>query len=340
MPRLRIVCALMLIGFSAQAQDKERSSPLPQQFPLSTEACYGRVYDAQHLASHPKQRVTSFHLFRDFSPDQNAEIPAQPVEELRARDGDNGSIALSAYVRLRDKRGVYSNGFSCQRGEKGGVYCYIDCDGGSFDLKPSGDALLLDNKGFVVVGGCGASDEDEGKNENVLPGADDRQFRLEKQPVAQCVALRDAQNPVWAKMGPPLRTRFEAEKVCFTQTYDAQHLARHPAQLVRRIAAYKVARVKEGATDWPIYEFGFSVELKNGRKALEKTICSPDNYAYACSHIADNNTSQSFYLTRAGNERIMLRDRKSALGGLLGVKLGTDDRLFSLQAAPASACEF
>jgi hypothetical protein len=37
--------------------------------PLGKDTCFARVYYDAHLKAHPKQRVTSFHLVRDFSPD-------------------------------------------------------------------------------------------------------------------------------------------------------------------------------------------------------------------------------------------------------------------------------
>jgi hypothetical protein len=33
-------------------------------FIADQEACFGRVYDRAHLASHPSQKVTSVHIFR------------------------------------------------------------------------------------------------------------------------------------------------------------------------------------------------------------------------------------------------------------------------------------
>ena len=105
----------------------------------------------------------------------------------------------------------------------------LDCDGGTFLVRPSGGSLLIENQGFVVVGGCGASDEDHENLVAVLPGADDKTFRLDKQPLDQCTALREAMLPTWAKLGPPLRERFAtAGALCLAREYDAGHLASHP----------------------------------------------------------------------------------------------------------------
>ena len=54
-----------LLGTTGSAVSQEpHSSPLPTYLPLKKEACFGRVYEAKHLAQNPKQRVTSFHVAR------------------------------------------------------------------------------------------------------------------------------------------------------------------------------------------------------------------------------------------------------------------------------------
>ena len=193
-----VVLALQPAAASAQGSITagEKSSPLASHLPLQKEACFGRVYDGKHLATHPRQRVTSLLLFRDFTPDTNAEYPPDDRQALLGPDGEDGRVNLSAYVRLRDRKGVYSNSFSCNKSDKGDVICGIDCDGGSFRLKAAGAGLDLVNEGFVVVGGCGGNEEDQANSVFVRPGSDDRTFRLAPQPLNVCVAEREAMKPV------------------------------------------------------------------------------------------------------------------------------------------------
>jgi hypothetical protein len=333
-------CALLAaLALAAPAlAEVKRESPLPGHLPLGVEACFGRVYDAAHLREHPRQRVTSFHLLRDFTPDTNSENEPQTRQELLDAEGGEGGIGLTAYVRLRDRKGVYSNYFSCRPGEGGAVFCGIDCDGGSFLMRPRGGSLLIENKGFVVVGGCGGSDEDQENPVVVSPGADDKVFRLDKQPLNQCTALREAQKPAWAKLGPPLRERFAKDgALCLSRSYDAAHLASHPQQTVKSIAVYKSAEKKPHEP--PQYNLAFRVELKNGRKLEGRTNCWPEDYAYACTHAAELDTERSFYLTRAG-DAVMLRDRKGSLDALFKNRLGSDDRMFRLNPSPETNCEF
>lgn len=334
---LAAVGALLAAVAAAQAQGK--SSPLPAYLPLGTEACFGRSYDAAHLAKHPQQRVTSFHLFRDFTPDPSKETPQSTPEQLRSEDGDGG-IHVTAFVRFRDKPGLYFNGLTCSRGD-GVVRCGIDCDGGGFRLRGSGASLLLDNDGFVVVGGCGASEDEQEQRDFVSPGSDDRLFRLDPKPVAECRAIEESRKPAWAKLGAPIRERLAREgEVCFSRSYDAAHLAKHPQQNVRRIAVMKAADAKADNPDWPSYELTFRIETRAGKRFEKKTNCSVDNYAFACTHDPLLDTQRDFYLTRAGSDAIMLRDRRGALEELFGAPLGSDDHFFRLMQQDSEACRF
>lgn len=337
--RILIGAAALAVLAAGAAHAQGKSSPLPSHLPLGTEACFGRSYDAAHLAKHPQQRVTSFHLFRDFTPDPSKETPQSTPEQLRSEDGEGG-IHVTAFVRFRDRPGLYFNGLQCSRSD-GTVHCGIECDGGGFRLRGSGPSLLLDNQGFVVVGGCGASEDEQEQRDFVSPGADDKVFRLDPRPLAECRALEDSRKPAWAKLGPPIRERLAREgDVCFARSYDAAHLAKHPQQLVRRIAVLKAADSKAENPDWPSYELIFRIETRAGKRYEKKTNCSVDNYAFACMHDPQLDMQRDFYLTRAGTHAIMLRDRRGTLEDLFDAPLGSDDHFFRLMEQDAAACRF
>ena len=95
-----------------------------------------------------------------------------------------------------------------------------------------------------------------------------------------------------------------------------------------------------GKTEDSLKELTFRVELKNGRKIAKKTTCYASRYAFSCTRNPDFDVAQDFYLTRAGDEQIMLRDAKGKLADLFGAKFGSDDRTFRLSQSPASACNF
>jgi hypothetical protein len=333
---LACVAAFLSFVVSALAQDLKKESPLPSHLPLKTEACFGRVYDAAHLAAHPKQRVTGFYIAREFNDDPNLET--DPIrEQWKESDGEYGRVLVNAYVRFRDRKGVYSNGLSCGQNE-GKVFCAIDCDGGSFNLKPSGQSLLLENNGFVVVGGCGASEDEQENEEYVRPGADDKTFRLDPKPFAACMAERAAMAPAFAKLGKPLRVRFtENETVCFSRSYDAAHLASHPKQTVKRIAVLK-SKASKPDPNQVHYELTFALETRDGKKFSRKVNCLGDRYAFGCQPDEQADMDTHFYLTRAGDDGMMLRDKRGLLGKAFKTSLGSDDRMFKLKASPAEAC--
>lgn len=331
------LCALAPGSVCATAE----GSPLPLHFPVGKNACFGRDYDARHLTDHPKQRVTSFYLFRDLTPDLAKEDRPDTAEERHIASGADGNFSLMAYVRFRDKPGkLFWHSLGCHKAEDGRTRCGIDCDGGSFVLKPQDRSLLLENNGFTVVGGCGESEEEAEQRDFVAPGADDKLFRLEPRGVSACMAIRDSLKPAYAKLGTTLRERLAKDgAVCFERKYGDAHLANHPGQTVKRIAVFKSADFKP-LSDYPAYELTFRIELKNGQRHEKKTSCSPDSYAYACTHDLKYEEQREFYLSRAGDNAIMLRDKRGWLSRMFETKLGADDKLFKLQAAPAAACEF
>lgn len=340
MPRIPVALVLLAAAAPALAQDA-KTSPLPAHLPLRTEACFGRVYDAAHLAAHPKQKVASLHIAREFGQDPFAEQAPWTEEALKAVDGEDGRVLVTAYVRLRERKGVYSNALSCAKTGTGTVLCAIDCDGGTFALRPSGSSLLLENGGFVVVGGCGASEDDSDNPVHVAPGADDKLFRLDAKAFSACMAEREAMAPAWAKRGRPLRVRFkEAETLCLARRYDAAHLAAHPRQAVKRIA---VLKSKDSAPegDDTSYRLTFRVETRDGRSHERTADCAPDRYAYACQPAGiPLDADRYLYLTRGDGGDALLRDRHGLLSKMFRTTLGDDDRVFRLHPGTAQDCAF
>ena len=342
---MRGIVAAAFVALSGTAIAQQPMSPLPSHLPLKTEACFGKTFDAEHLRQNPKQRVTRFHVFRDFTADKTTEDEPLSPRELVEHDGHDGRIGLTAYVGFRDRPGVFSSWLSCIRNSDGkAVRCGVECDGGGFRIGAQGTALLVENDGFSVTGWCGANEDDRERSDIVRPGEADRQFVLDPLPLAQCAAIRDQLKPAWAKFsaqfGAPIRERLATNgAVCFSRSYDAAHLAKHPRQTVKRIGVLKPRGGKMLPNTY-LYELTFSIELKNGRKLTRKTTCQPSKYAYGCTHDPAYDMQEDFYLTRAGDKEIMLRDKRARLEKLFDAALGTDDRIFRLSASPADACRF
>ncbi len=136
-------------------------------------------------------------------------------------------------------------------------------------LKDSGAlTLLLENQGFVVIGGCGASEDEAEQADYVKPGADDKVFRLDRKHVAECRALEDSRKPMWAALGAPLRERFDTEqrRLLHAPPMMPPISPRHPeADGEAHRGAEGARRQTRASTDYPYYNFVFRVELKNGK---------------------------------------------------------------------------
>jgi hypothetical protein len=272
----------------APAAAQNRNSPV---FTADKEACYGRVYDRAHLASHPLQKVTSLHVLRslgerpaaeNWQPDQRGEL----IKKFR----DEGQADVTAFVTFKDRKGTFHNFLSCNREGPKGTLCYIDCDGGSFNLRRANpSALLLENEGFVLVGGCG-EEVAEGKEVYFKPGQDDKVFRLDAKPLAVCRAEEQKVLPVRSEM--PLRERFkEDEEFCFGRDYDQAHLASHPKQLVSTIRVGRLDPKKERAnlSDTDVKWWWFNVELdvklslrSGGTDKTAHYACTPQQASWEC----------------------------------------------------------
>jgi len=143
-------------------------------------ACFSRVYDAGHLAQHPRQNVRTVLLLVRANAEGN-----QPKYELRlgvtfrksgARfdsAGDCGSIHDTSEVG----------------GSAGVAHCGVDCDGGTIDV------AIKDAKSVLVSIPYGAriwragSDDDSDQAKRF--GADDKVFRLDRTALAACLRLAD-----------------------------------------------------------------------------------------------------------------------------------------------------
>jgi len=338
----KLAALAVYLALAGAVAAQERSSPLPSHFPLGKEVCYGRAYDEAHLKNHPRQLVTSLHIFRDLGPDQNTEDEPQTREEILKVDGESNGVNVSAFVRFKNRKGIFWNSLHCGKSADGKTTrCSIDCDGGSFSLVPQQKNLILTNNGFVLIGGCGASEEEHENPVAFLPGADDETFRIEPLPLAQCTALREAVKPSFAKMGLALRARFAKEEAsCYVRTYDDARLKKSPQQTVRRIAMLKAAGGKDVHKDAPGYDLTFKIETRDGKKFTQTAKCYPDRYTYTCPVIAEADTQKDFYVTRAGENAITIRDRAGKFTTFFKTQLGSDDRLFRLESSVASACEF
>ena len=107
--RILAVAALMSPAAWPTPSVTETRAPV---FTADRDACYGRVYDAAHMKSHPKQKVTSLHILRSLETRRAAEnwTPDARAESLR-NFREEGQTSVSAFVTFRDRKGIFHTEF-------------------------------------------------------------------------------------------------------------------------------------------------------------------------------------------------------------------------------------
>jgi hypothetical protein len=142
-------------------------------------ACFVRRYDADHLARHPRQKVSGMRLL------VTAENP--PEDQTYAY-----SFRLGVKYRTRtgdfDSRGFCSHVMAEQKGDEVRLGCGVDCDGGGIEA-----GLSQDDKSAIVrlerVRIWQNNKPDEEAGDELVAGQDDKVFRLERADIAECKSL-------------------------------------------------------------------------------------------------------------------------------------------------------
>ena len=143
--------------------------------------CFARVYDADHLARHPKQKVTQLEFrlaYHRFEPD-----------EFFPQGQRNYYFEVLAKVRGQSKL-LTSMGECSPAGGK--ISCGVECDGGGVVAERSakpGKILLTfgDYYGLRMTMGCG--EDEDGDTVMLEPGEDDKEFLLSEK--SSCPAYDD-----------------------------------------------------------------------------------------------------------------------------------------------------
>jgi hypothetical protein len=183
-----LVAAFVFAGanFSARAQESKDDVDFQQRlFGRALDggqihACFSRVYDAAHLAQHPRQNVRTMLLLVKANSDSD-----QPRYELRL--GVTFRRSGAHFDSAGDCGSIHDT--SDVGGSAGAAHCGVDCDGGSIDV------AIKDQKSVLVSIPYGAriwragSDNDSDQAKRF--GADDKVFRLDKAALTECLRLAD-----------------------------------------------------------------------------------------------------------------------------------------------------
>ena len=145
-----------------------------------TYACFTRVYDAPHLAAHPKQKVSAMKLL----------VTSEPDEETKVQ-----SFSFRLGLAYRTRKGAFDSSGGCSHasigeGTKGQprIHCSVDCDGGgiSFGMTPDNNSAML-YVARVRIWRDNAPDEEASMS--LVGGADDKVFRLDRIRLEDCASL-------------------------------------------------------------------------------------------------------------------------------------------------------
>jgi len=143
-------------------------------------ACFKRIYDAAHLARHPRQNVRTMRL----------------LVTGKAEDPDQPSYKLGLGVTFRRSGSHFETAGGCGAihgaggsGKANIVNCGVDCDGGSIDvtLEDAGSVLVAIPDG-ARIWKAGGGDEGADSDRRRF-GADDTLFRLEHTDLRDCLPL-------------------------------------------------------------------------------------------------------------------------------------------------------
>lgn len=129
----------------------------------ATGACFTRDYDAAHLAAHPQQTVTHFHVGDAGEAWRSVQPP--------------GRITIAFGFRVTGKPDLYSGVASCAPAGDA-VLCEIEGDGGSFTVELQGDGVRVVAARIEVEGERDFSPD--------LAQADNRVMLLNSAPAGAC----------------------------------------------------------------------------------------------------------------------------------------------------------
>ena len=204
--------ALALVIATPAAASAE--NVLDTLFPIGRGTCWGRTYDAAHLAKHPVQKVETIHLWDHWGQNGRFETPDDP--DYADPDGRENKVFPTLLVGRTDRPGVASRSLTCTVVD-GRLGCVADEEDGvhyPLRLTPKDGAVIADlsEPGLDLVAPPDLARLGRPPQEiRLAPGADDGRFRLERRPIAECRDRLAASAPDYARDGrPPLRAVVQA----------------------------------------------------------------------------------------------------------------------------------
>jgi hypothetical protein len=333
---------------------------LPELSPGGKPVCFGRVYDAQHLAAHPQQKTQRIFLLH------GRDALGRPNEESRARHPPfQVPYTVFLATTMRGETTPRAARAWCYWGsstgpDKGLVYCEKECGAhmGFFKLDPAGHLDFSDLPRDFHVDACSDQAIDSAEYARRTFGADDNRFSLAPQPIEACTAEFARVAPPDPALGPPLRDKLKPDQpFCYGRDYDAAHLKSHPDQVTTSIRLFRgpteierYAGLRRGEGDWPRdVELMVRATTRTTAKfeTQQRITCRGEGdewYCYPSHGVCILEADRPLYLRRSANGAIVLANPKSGLPIVdMCVPEGkgvtrSDDRILRLNPMPLSAC--
>jgi hypothetical protein len=194
LPILLSACLAVLAAWTAGARAEDAANPedfakrlfAGKSVEHKTFACFVRRYDANHLAQHPRQKVSAMKLL---------------VTVERLPDDAQLHFGFRLGVKLRKPAGNFETSGDCGHpaaevaGASLHIHCSVDCDGGGIEASlVDGDKSVmvkLDEIRLDPAGQTGGANDDPDHDGHVMleAGADDHVFRLDRADLANCKSL-------------------------------------------------------------------------------------------------------------------------------------------------------
>jgi hypothetical protein len=333
-----LLLSLVLAASSAIAESK----PVRPDFPEEAETCLGMEYDADHLASHPRQKVTEIFLFRSLNDDPEQEKPPVSIEGRVAGRSMSAPVVddaphdtkLHLLVGLRGTAASGLRDYTCTALRDGRLFCSHEC--ATFDSLSArlevGNLLFKIEKedfAFPAHADCGAELPESRRprrKEHPTHG-------LARLPISACHAARNRARPNWVTSGPPLRDTFAMEGArCFKQKWPTRKI---------RAATLVVNAAPKPEYDSLLVPVTARFTLASGVLKTLALACRAGTYAFDCS-VDDAKSPASFWLTRRGARGMTLRRNYYGGGGLadmLGIRSRSPLPPIAFDVQDASACK-
>jgi hypothetical protein len=163
-------------------------APLRERFKEDEQFCFGRDYDAAHLASHPKQMVAQIRVGRL--------VPGKERDEDTSIKWWWFHVKLDVSVTLRSTLKTTTVRYACTP-QDASWECQRQVDGDAPSacrdrtihlVRGPGDEILLQNRhsGLPIDNECENAQTGQQFGHRPLTRSDDRTFRLTRMPIRQC----------------------------------------------------------------------------------------------------------------------------------------------------------